>query len=136
MFNRPVNVTVAPMRIDANFSVTEKRAPTDESVKLLREMEAAARAEVLKAVAIDTNEIRGVLHKGYDAMSDRWRSKMIADFNGIRLVAEVSAAGRDESCLAGPLVQAFADEIARHVLLKAVNGALPAPAKDAAPAKP
>ena len=38
--------------VTRNVNVTEHRAPTDESVKLLREMEAKAEAEVIKAVAV------------------------------------------------------------------------------------
>lgn len=48
-------------RIDARFpdsiKVTEKRAPTDESVKLLREMEEAARGQVAAAFATRGNDV-------------------------------------------------------------------------------
>jgi len=51
--NTPVNTTV---------TITEKRAPTDESVKLLREMEASAAASVLNSVRLENCELDIVLH--------------------------------------------------------------------------
>ena len=40
----------------------EHRAPTDESVKLLREMEAAARANILKSTPLEANGFKFVVH--------------------------------------------------------------------------
>ena len=50
--------------------VTEKRAPTDESVRLLREMESAAREQVQKSMSLPGNELKGVIHTRRD-MLDR-----------------------------------------------------------------
>ena len=50
-------------------TITEKRAPTDESVRLLREMESSARKEVLKAIQLPSNEFSGVVHLMHDALS-------------------------------------------------------------------
>lgn len=43
-------------------TITEKRAPTDESVRLLREMESQAKAQVLKSMVLPSNEFKGVAH--------------------------------------------------------------------------
>lgn len=40
----------------------EHRAPTDDSVKLLSDMEAAARAKVMRSVPLESNAIKAVLH--------------------------------------------------------------------------
>jgi hypothetical protein len=49
------NVGVGP----SSMTVTEQRAPTDESVKLLREMEAAALQGILKTVDVKNNVVEG-----------------------------------------------------------------------------
>ena len=57
--------------VDRHVTVTEKRAPTDESVKLLREMEAKAEAEVVKAVSVSNSTFECVIHQQIDNLSDR-----------------------------------------------------------------
>lgn len=42
-------------------TITEKRAPTDDSVKLLREMEDAAENKLLSAIRLDTNAMPGIV---------------------------------------------------------------------------
>jgi hypothetical protein len=71
-----------------NVTVTEKRAPTDESVKLLREMESAAKKEVLKSIRLDGNEFKGVVHISQDFMSDQYVVVAVFDLNGKRIQAE------------------------------------------------
>jgi len=39
-------------------NVTEKRAPTDESVRLLRDMEEAAKRNIIKRISVDTTYIK------------------------------------------------------------------------------
>jgi hypothetical protein len=43
--------------VNANINVTEKRAPTDESVQLLDEMEKKMLKRIIDTVIIDTNEM-------------------------------------------------------------------------------
>ncbi len=43
-----------------NKTVTEKRAPTDDSLKLLREMEKAARDSILYQIHLDDNDLKAV----------------------------------------------------------------------------
>ena len=45
----------------SHVTVTEKRAPTDDSVKLLREMEKAILDNVLGTVRVETNELKAVV---------------------------------------------------------------------------
>jgi hypothetical protein len=42
-------------------TVTENRAPTDDSVKLLREMEEKAKQQVIESFIADSNEIKGAV---------------------------------------------------------------------------
>jgi hypothetical protein len=39
-------------------TIVEKRAPTDESVKLLNEMQEKAKENIVKSVVIDSNELK------------------------------------------------------------------------------
>ena len=53
-----------------HHNVVEKRAPTDESVALLREMEKAAREQVDKAIRLQANGFECVAQSYRDAASD------------------------------------------------------------------
>ena len=44
--------------VDRDVTVTENRAPTDESVKLLREMEEKARASILDQIVVEDNIVK------------------------------------------------------------------------------
>ncbi len=111
MFNR--TVMIAPARSITEYRyVTEKRAPIDESVKLLREMEGAARAEVIKAVAVENNAFNCVFHHARDPASDRVMLKAVFMLNGHKMTAEVSAP-RDTNV--GETFVALRDEIARVI---------------------
>lgn len=52
---------------DRHISVTRKefRAPTDESVKLLREMESKAHSEVMRTIRVNDNILNGVIVEKY-----------------------------------------------------------------------
>jgi len=45
--------------VTKNVNVTENRAPTDESVRLLREMEQAVKDKFLKSISLNNNEVSG-----------------------------------------------------------------------------
>lgn len=67
MFDRTV---ILPTRTEYVTRTThEHRAPTDESVKILREMEAKARDGVLSAIHIKDTEIHGVVF--YEPFNNR-----------------------------------------------------------------
>jgi hypothetical protein len=52
-----------------NVYHTEKRAPTDQSVALLREMESAAKASVVESMCLESANLKAVVHK-YESMLD------------------------------------------------------------------
>ena len=60
---------VGPRSIDVHKTVTEKRAPTDESVRLLREMEAKAKDQVIEAMRLTSSSVEAVAHR-YDNPMD------------------------------------------------------------------
>ncbi len=51
-----------------NQTVNEHRAPTDESVKLLKELEAAALDKIVSSIRIEDNTFTGVIHKMIDPL--------------------------------------------------------------------
>lgn len=74
--------------------VTINRAPTDESVKLLREMEQKAEAEVIKAVQVGNATFECVVHQWLDPMSDKINWRAIFKLNGKQMTAEVTTETR------------------------------------------
>ena len=106
--------------------VIEKRAPTDQSVALLREMEAAALKKVEHAVNVGGNGFECVVAFEIEAMSSDRVAKAMFTLNGKRMKAEARAEGwRDDGFTTLPdrLRQAVADEIAREMLATAFASA-------------
>lgn len=62
------NVDRYPQHTTVN--VTEKRAPTDESVRLLKEMEEAARNKVLETIVVADTSFECKIHKMVDPIND------------------------------------------------------------------
>lgn len=73
MFNRTTHHSV---------TIEEKRAPTDESVRLLRDMESKAREQVIKSVTLPSNDLRGTIHVMRDALSCGDRFRVLFSLNG------------------------------------------------------
>jgi hypothetical protein len=63
-------------------TVTEKRAPTDESIRLLREMEAKATEQVIKSQKLDNNLITATLWHYKDHLTWKEKYKVLAKING------------------------------------------------------
>lgn len=80
----------------SEVTITEKRAPTDESVRLLREMEAKAQAEVLKAVSITDNGFDCVIHQFRDHLSDLMRWRAVFKLNGKQMTADIETDPRED----------------------------------------
>ena len=126
MFDRTI-VHQAPDHIRAEITVTEKRAPTDDSVRLLREMEAKAKAEVIKAVAINDNLFNGVIHTMFDALSYRTTVRLVYSMNGKKLTTDYhidDSRSLDDS-IAG-LIDAVARDIAIEILRRPISNAMKA----------
>lgn len=127
MFDRTI-VHQAPGQIRAEINVTEKRAPTDESVRLLREMEAKAKAEVIKATAVNDNHFTGVIHTMFDALSYRTTVRLVYSMNGKKLTTDYqideSSKSQDDSI--NGLIDAVARDIAIEILRKPISEAMKA----------
>lgn len=95
--------------VNSDVRVVERRAPTDESVRLLREMESAARDEVAGGVRVDGTDLNCVIHVARDALSFDLKFRAILSVNGRRIVVDT----------AGP----FDEPMAKHAdrLIEAVS---------------
>lgn len=84
--------SLSPQRHDHHHTETktivEKRAPTDESVKLLREMEAAALAKIIDATRVGDTTFECVVHAQKDVVSDSDMYRVIFSLNGKRMTVD------------------------------------------------
>lgn len=67
---------------NSHVSVTENRAPTDESVRLLKEMEAEARKKIIESTTVHNTEFTCKIHKYFDPVNDADMYKIIYTLNG------------------------------------------------------
>ena len=67
---------------DINFNVTEKRAPTDESVRLLREMEKEALGKIIKNIDLSNNQFSARLLVFEDPLNFNIKGKVLFSLNG------------------------------------------------------
>lgn len=75
---------------DTDVTITENRAPTDESVRLLKEMEEAARNKITESTTVHNTEFTCKIHKYYDPVNDADMYKIIYTLNGKQGAVDVS----------------------------------------------
>lgn len=63
-------------------SVTERRAPTDESVRLLKEMEDEARKKVIETTVVSDTHFECKIHRSHDVFSAQDVYVVIYSLNG------------------------------------------------------
>lgn len=86
---RPIIVTTPARTEYVTREVHEHRAPTDQSVALLREMEGKAEAEIIKAVSVANTTFECVVHKHLDAASDKLLWRAVFKLNGKHMTADI-----------------------------------------------
>jgi hypothetical protein len=104
--------------------ITEHRAPTDESVALLRDMEAKAREQVEQALHVGDTTFDCVVHRQINQHDQTIHLVALFSMNGKRLKAEYrETLYRTNMTIA---VQKLRDEVAQviatHVLSTALQG--------------
>jgi hypothetical protein len=97
---------------DVRVSVTEKRAPTDESIRLYREMEEKARASIIKAVSVIDNKFNAMVHAYRDHLSGKNRFIIIFTLNGHKHDVEVETF---DDATGDEIVQKVVDAVAHRV---------------------
>jgi hypothetical protein len=117
MFNRSV-VLVQPRQTEVvDRHVTHHHAPTDESVRLLREMEAKAKAEVERSIRVEDSLLKCVAQVWTDLYNMQRCFAVHFSINGRKMKVEHHADmdGKPEE-IARALHEKIAGEIAAHVL--------------------
>lgn len=89
MFN---SLTIVAPRVPSTQVVHnhEHRAPTDESVKLLREMEQKAEERIIESAAVADNGFHGVVQSLRSFADDRHIRRAIFSLNGRKMMVEFS----------------------------------------------
>ena len=83
-------VRVSP-EVTVHSTITEKRAPTDDSIRLLKEMQEKAQASVISAVSLTDNTFNCVIHTQKDLLSCMHVFLVIYSLNGKRRELRVEA---------------------------------------------
>ena len=117
-----INVTAPTEYVTRTVNITETRAPTDESVRLLKEMEEAARNKVDQSIRLDGNDFKCVVEIMQDAMSDQRVAYAVFELNGKRMTAEHRVSRRDDNPAA--LAIGIRDEIAKTIATAVIGAAL------------
>lgn len=118
MFDR---VIVARGRTETRFvtrEVHEHRAPTDESVRLLGEMQAKAEADRAARLPLESNLLSGEVEWYLDAPADCLKAVAHVKING--QVLTVRAEGRDADELAKDVRDKLAERIATSLIVPAL----------------
>jgi hypothetical protein len=123
MFDRSLAIIQPRVTEYVDRHVTVKRAPTDESVTLLREMESAARAQVDNSVSVGDNGFEGVIHTWRDMLSDTTIHRCLFALNGRKMdvKVELRSFDYDHGKAIDALRAAIADKISVEILASALG---------------
>jgi hypothetical protein len=121
LFGRDRIIPAVPYERDCHITVhktvTERRAPTDESVRLLREMEYAAEQKLISSVRVGDTTFEAVIHEYIspaDGHSHTWRA--IFSLNGKNhTVSYTGAAPGDINASPDAWVLGLRDAIAKEI---------------------
>ena len=111
MFDR-YNIHTGVSHNSHDVRITEKRAPTDESVRLLREMEDKALGQVLEQIPLKDNAFTGQIIRSRDHALNIERVACVFSLNGNRLLAQVEIDPHKDHI---GNYHALADEIAKVI---------------------
>gem|GEM_PF-2896609 len=116
-------VVATPTRTEyVTRNVHIHRAPTDESVRLLKEMEDAAEKKIIESVHVKSNAFECVVHVMYDVLSDDKIYRAVFSLNGKKMTVEHRHSARDpddRSAAIDGLVNEVAKVIARDAIAEA-----------------
>jgi len=103
--------------------VHEHRAPTDESVKLLREMEASAKAEVSKSIHLKDNTFDAKIEIVEEPIFRQQVYRTLFKINGTRYETEnfFDDFDFDKGLAIEAVRKTMSDKIAKVILLEAVK---------------
>lgn len=108
--------------VTRKVEVHEHRAPTDKSVALLKEMEAAAERRIVEAIHIGDTTFECVVHIEKDMMADCTRLRAVFKLNGRAETVNHSFRPRDHGDELAA-ANALRDEVAKVIASKMLAGA-------------
>lgn len=104
--------------------ITENRAPTDESVRILRDMEDRAEKKVLAAVRVENTPVDMVIHKHHDMRTSDRLYVCIFNVNGHQMRTDYrERLGATRKDVAIGIRDAVASEIANLICAQAMRAA-------------
>ena len=118
MFDKVTNIVSKRASVEA--VIHEHRAPTDASVKLLKEMEQAAKDKLVASFILDNNTFKGAVNIYQEVLHDRLVIEVTFDLNGKR-INEVIYTHRDDVDLLETIKSAVANRIATELLINTFN---------------
>lgn len=118
-----IYVTPRPQHVYHRTEATEKRAPTDASVQLLREMEDAAEKQIIKSIKVGNTEFECVVHVVRESMSLDTIYRAIFSLNGKQLIviSRTSDYNTTRQDRMRALVEAIAEKIAIEIVAPALR---------------
>lgn len=114
--------------VTRTVNVHEHRAPTDQSVALLKEMEKAATDKIVESMRVTNSDFEAVIQWYWDVMNDQTVGVAVFSIGGTKLRAEhrgrVDRMEQSTDFILA-LRDAMAKEIANHILGKSMPKELP-----------
>lgn len=117
---------IAQQRGPSTIVVNEQRAPTDDSVRLLREMESAAEKRIMESVRLSSPQFDCVIHRMQDPASFGSTFHVLYSLNGTtrRLKVEANDLRETVSDAMVRIRAAIAEDFAAHVISKCMQQVL------------
>lgn len=122
MFDRLTINPTQVRRVTEHVTINEHRAPTDESVELLKEMEEAARNKFSQSIRLNINKFECVVHTGYDAANAAQIFLVQYSLNGCR--REVEYAYTDPSKNFREVIQDLVDKVTKDIAVSILKPAV------------
>jgi len=126
MFDRSLVITqprAATEYVTREVNITENRAPTDESVRLLSEMEKAAQDKLEKSVRLEANGFKCIVQTQHDLMSQDFVAIALFELNGQKMRCEHRAKefGKNKTEATQAFAEGLVAEIAKTIARDAIG---------------
>lgn len=109
--------------LDSRAQITEHRAPTDESVRLLREMEQAAETKFKNGIRLEGNDFNAVVSLRSLNFVGEIGAVCLFDFNGERIEVEASVTRMEVLRDRYAIVFKLRDEVAKAIASRCLEKA-------------
>lgn len=109
---------------NANIDIVEKRAPTDESIRLLKEFEKEARDKIINSVRVESNILKGIiLECQFDSISLQKNYIAIFNLNGEKFEIQINEPDKRFILNEDSALKLLADEMAKIITVKILTEA-------------